>query len=110
MAEAGKGSRFAAMKRGEASKDAADPRNRDWKKARIPSARQAPLPRPDTVERWADLSLPHVASFSYMCDKGLMESVADIPAREYTTKAGDTCVLRGCLAGSWALPVAAAHE
>ena len=60
------------------------------KRKRVPSVRQGPLPAPETVARLADLSLPHVASFSYMCDRGLMECVADIPAREYTTRAGDT--------------------
>ncbi len=90
-APGGGGSRFAAARRGgEPAGAAGDPRSRDWKRSRVPSARQAPLPRPDTVERWGDLSLPHVASFSYMCDRGLMDSVADIPAREYTSRAGDT--------------------
>lgn len=60
------------------------------KRKRVPSVRQGPLPAPETVSRLMDLSLPHVASFSYMCDRGLAESVADIPAREYTTRAGDT--------------------
>jgi hypothetical protein len=88
-APGGGSSRFAAARRGGGG-EPGDPRRRDWARSRVPSARQAPLPRPDTVERWGDLSLPHVASFSYMCDRGLIDSVADIPAREYTSRAGDT--------------------
>jgi hypothetical protein len=37
----------------------------------------------------ADLSLPHVASFSYLCDRGLAASVADLHPREYKARSGD---------------------
>lgn len=93
MAAAAAKSRFLAAREAAPAATPAralEPGQRDWKRSRVPSARQGPLPAPSTVTRLADLSLPHVASFSYMCDRGLMESVADIPAREYTTRAGDT--------------------
>jgi hypothetical protein len=87
-------SRFAAAARGSARvappSSAALTGGLPPKRKRVPSVRQGPLPAPETVSRLMDLSLPHVASFSYMCDRGLAESVADIPAREYTTRAGDT--------------------
>ena len=60
---------------------------------RVPSVRQGPLPAPSVVARLADLSLPHVESFSYFCDAGLAACVRDIPAREYTTASGPALVL-----------------
>ena len=62
------------------------------KKARraVPSVRQGPLPSPEAVARLADLSSPHVHSFSHFLDTGLAECVRDIAPREVVTKSGDT--------------------
>lgn len=56
----------------------------------VPSVRQGPLPSADAVARLADLSLPHVQSFSHFTDLGLAECVEGVGVREVVTKAGDT--------------------
>ena len=57
-------------------------------KRAVPSMRRGPLPADSVVARLADLSLPHVESFSYFVDHGLAQSVAALSPREYKTTTG----------------------
>ena len=55
----------------------------------VPSHRRGPLPSSATAACLGDLTLPHIASFSYMVEAGLSEAVAGLHPREVTLASGD---------------------